>query len=309
MFILVKTLLFGADVPGFPSLIISVMFFAGVQLISLGVIGEYLGRVYEEVKGRPLFLVAESWESTRNRHPTRMRWPRPSGTSDEPAAAVRAANILSLSIGGTSKSMIILCADDYAMTEGVSRAIGELAAARRLSATSVLVTSRHWPRMAPRLLIHRPHLSIGLHLDLTLGPPLGAMRRLAPHGKFPPLASLATWALGGVLDIEEISAEIGRQLDHFEANLGFPPDHIDGHQHVHVLPGIRRALLNTVSKRYRMRPPLVRDPSDRPSVILSRQTATAKALSLGGLGVRLRQGSAQPRPAHQRQLLRLLLVR
>ena len=45
--------------PGFPTLIISVMFFAGVQLISLGVIGEYLGRMYEEVKGRPLFLVAE----------------------------------------------------------------------------------------------------------------------------------------------------------------------------------------------------------------------------------------------------------
>jgi hypothetical protein len=35
------------------------MFFAGVQLISLGVMGEYLGRMYEEVKGRPLFLVAE----------------------------------------------------------------------------------------------------------------------------------------------------------------------------------------------------------------------------------------------------------
>jgi glycosyltransferase involved in cell wall biosynthesis len=59
MVILVKTLIYGVDVPGFPSLIISVMFFAGVQLISLGVMGEYLGRVYEEVKGRPLFLVAE----------------------------------------------------------------------------------------------------------------------------------------------------------------------------------------------------------------------------------------------------------
>lgn len=59
MVFLVKTLLFGADVPGFPSLIISVMFFAGVQLLSLGVIGEYLGRIYEEVKGRPLFLVSE----------------------------------------------------------------------------------------------------------------------------------------------------------------------------------------------------------------------------------------------------------
>jgi glycosyltransferase involved in cell wall biosynthesis len=59
MVFLVKTLLFGTDVPGFPTLIISVMFFAGVQLISLGVIGEYLGRMYEELKGRPLFLVSE----------------------------------------------------------------------------------------------------------------------------------------------------------------------------------------------------------------------------------------------------------
>jgi glycosyltransferase involved in cell wall biosynthesis len=56
---LLKTLLFGVDVPGYPSLIISVMFFAGVQLLSLGILGEYLGRMYEEVKGRPLFLVAE----------------------------------------------------------------------------------------------------------------------------------------------------------------------------------------------------------------------------------------------------------
>jgi polyisoprenyl-phosphate glycosyltransferase len=57
--ILVRTLVYGADTPGFPSIIISVMLLAGVQLISLGVLGEYLGRVYEEVKARPLFLVAE----------------------------------------------------------------------------------------------------------------------------------------------------------------------------------------------------------------------------------------------------------
>jgi glycosyltransferase involved in cell wall biosynthesis len=59
MIVLVRTLLFGIDVPGFPSLIISVMFFSGVQLISLGVLGEYIGRVYEEVKARPLYLVAD----------------------------------------------------------------------------------------------------------------------------------------------------------------------------------------------------------------------------------------------------------
>ena len=56
---LVKTLIWGVDVPGFPSLFISVLLLGGIQLISLGVIGEYLGRVYEEVKGRPLYIVAE----------------------------------------------------------------------------------------------------------------------------------------------------------------------------------------------------------------------------------------------------------
>ncbi|MBA4173218.1 MAG: glycosyltransferase [Hyphomicrobium sp.] len=55
----IKTLIFGAELKGFPTLIVSIMFFSGIQLISLGVIGEYLGRIYEEVKARPLFLVAE----------------------------------------------------------------------------------------------------------------------------------------------------------------------------------------------------------------------------------------------------------
>lgn len=56
---LTKTILYGVDQAGFPTLIISIMFFSGVQLISLGVIGEYLGRIYDEVKARPLYLVAE----------------------------------------------------------------------------------------------------------------------------------------------------------------------------------------------------------------------------------------------------------
>jgi len=55
----VRTVWLGTDVPGFPSLLVSVMFFGGVQLISLGVIGEYLGRIYEEAKGRPLFIVSD----------------------------------------------------------------------------------------------------------------------------------------------------------------------------------------------------------------------------------------------------------
>ena len=54
-----RTLLFGIDVPGYPSLIVSVMFFSGIQLLSLGIIGEYVGRIFAEVKRRPLYVVAE----------------------------------------------------------------------------------------------------------------------------------------------------------------------------------------------------------------------------------------------------------
>ena len=55
----VRSIFVGIDVPGYPSLIVSIMFFAGVQLVSLGIIGEYLARIYEEVKARPLYVVSE----------------------------------------------------------------------------------------------------------------------------------------------------------------------------------------------------------------------------------------------------------
>ena len=57
-----RTLSFGIDLPGYASLMTSVLFLGGIQLIGLGVLGEYLGRVFEEVKGRPLYLVRGSWE-------------------------------------------------------------------------------------------------------------------------------------------------------------------------------------------------------------------------------------------------------
>ena len=66
LIILVESLVLGIAVPGFPTIVISVMLLSGVQLIFLGIIGEYLGRVYEEVKFRPLFLVAEEIGVSRN---------------------------------------------------------------------------------------------------------------------------------------------------------------------------------------------------------------------------------------------------
>jgi polyisoprenyl-phosphate glycosyltransferase len=58
-FFLTRTLIFGVDVPGYASLIVSITFFAGIQLLSLGVIGEYVGRIFAEVKRRPLYLIEE----------------------------------------------------------------------------------------------------------------------------------------------------------------------------------------------------------------------------------------------------------
>lgn len=54
-----RTLLLGSDLPGYASLVTIILFLGGVQLIGMGIIGEYLGRVYTEVKGRPLYIVRE----------------------------------------------------------------------------------------------------------------------------------------------------------------------------------------------------------------------------------------------------------
>lgn len=60
-FLIVRTIAFGADVPGYASLMVMVLMFGGLNLLSLGIIGEYLGRTYTEVKGRPLYIVDETF--------------------------------------------------------------------------------------------------------------------------------------------------------------------------------------------------------------------------------------------------------
>lgn len=63
LFYVVKTLIFGDPVPGFPTLVVIVLLLGGIQLMTLGVIGEYLGRVFNETKGRPLYFATDIYPS------------------------------------------------------------------------------------------------------------------------------------------------------------------------------------------------------------------------------------------------------
>jgi len=66
--VVVDALFFHESVPGWPTVVASMMFFAGVQLLFIGVLGEYLARVYDEVKGRPPYIVAEVVAPTASGH-------------------------------------------------------------------------------------------------------------------------------------------------------------------------------------------------------------------------------------------------
>ena len=61
VFLIARTAINGRDVPGYASIMVTILFLGGIQLITLGVIGEYLGRVYEEVKRRPLYIIRDSY--------------------------------------------------------------------------------------------------------------------------------------------------------------------------------------------------------------------------------------------------------
>jgi glycosyltransferase involved in cell wall biosynthesis len=64
-FIIMRTVIHGIDVPGYASLLAVTLFLGGIQLIGLGVLGEYLGRVYSEAKQRPIYIVRDSYEASQ----------------------------------------------------------------------------------------------------------------------------------------------------------------------------------------------------------------------------------------------------
>ncbi len=73
---IVKTILYGDPVAGYPTLIIVILFLGSAQLLCLGIIGEYLGRIFNETKNRPLYFVEDVYEASANELPKLIDYPK-----------------------------------------------------------------------------------------------------------------------------------------------------------------------------------------------------------------------------------------
>ncbi len=186
-------------------------------------------------------------------------------------------------------TIIVICADDFALAPGVSRGILELLQAGRISATSCMSVSPLWPEHSSWLDGVRERTDIGLHLTLTALAPLGAMPHTAPDGRLPAFGVLARNALSGRLDLEECRAELGRQLDAFETHFHRPPDFLDGHHHVHQLPGLRDVVIDIHRRRLAGSGAYLRTCWDRPGAVLRRGVRRRRALAIGFPGLALRR--------------------
>lgn len=180
---------------------------------------------------------------------------------------------------------LIVVADDTGISPGVSRGIRELAEAGRLSATGAMTVMPYWPAAAAALKPLAGQFAVGLHLTLTDQTPLGPMPALAAGGRFPTIGALTRRAQAGVLDRDEIAAELARQIDAFEAHFGRPPDFIDGHQHVHQLPVVRDLVIEACAGRLRAHGSWVRDTWDGPLNLLRRGSVEGATVTMLGRGL------------------------
>ena len=143
---------------------------------------------------------------------------------------------------------IWLCADDYGMAGAINVAIRDLVVRGRLNATSAMVAaaSCHRAEAVSLAVLNSaaPSVAIGLHVTLTAPfPPLSRQFTPVRDGAFMPLAATVRHALLRRFERDALASEIASQVERFSQLFGRAPDFIDGHQHVHLLPQIRDAVL------------------------------------------------------------------
>ena len=143
---------------------------------------------------------------------------------------------------------LLICADDFGLTPGIDAAIASLVRAGRLGAFSCLSNGPAWQQDAAAVAGLRCQAQAGLHFNLTEGRPLSpALARWWPQ--MPSLPRLLVDAHLGRLPLDAVADELAAQWQAFVAASGAAPDFIDGHQHVHHLPGVRGLLLHWLQRQ------------------------------------------------------------
>jgi len=170
---------------------------------------------------------------------------------------------------------IVVCGDDFGMNAGIDAGMLRLARLGRLSAISCLTQGTTFAAHGPGL--RDLDLDLGVHLNLT--------ETLDESVQAPvmPLPALIARAYAGRLDEAWLDQQLARQFDAFETVLGRAPDYVDGHQHVHQLPGVLPRLLRLLQQRYGRRAPWLRytAPGMQEGIPLRE---SAKARLIGALG-------------------------
>lgn len=144
---------------------------------------------------------------------------------------------------------IAMIADDFGLGPAIDGAILDLAQWGRITGLSCMTATRRWPDAAKILTDLPRDLSVGLHLTLTALPNAVYADGMRPARPDPGPLGLLAQGLRGRIDRTLLSARITAQIDRFEAALGRPPDHVDGHEHVHAMPIVRDVVLDVLTRR------------------------------------------------------------
>lgn len=133
----------------------------------------------------------------------------------------------------------VLIADDFGLNDAIDAGILQLSQAGRLSGTSCLTQPARWPAAA-QVLAREARIQVGLHINFS--------QSFDAHSWWAPLPQLIARAHAHALPKAKIRESLNRQWGQFTAAMGRTPDFVDGHQHVHQLPGIREALLALIDR-------------------------------------------------------------
>lgn len=128
----------------------------------------------------------------------------------------------------------LICADDFGLSEAINAGILALLAHRKISAVSCMTNEQYWDVDAEKLKAFSFEAKIGLHFNL-------------------PYQSLGVFILKtylGLIKTDDIQKALETQFSLFVEKMGKKPDFLDGHQHIHQLPGIREVVIAFYKKHY-----------------------------------------------------------